>query len=546
MAIFSPSRCVLLLSDEGINIYDAGGSRTSLLDMIPWETADFEDAIADVVRKKCRGKSIVLLNDMVEQHYRKERVPKISAMDRANLIKRRLTAAFPTYPIRAALKLKEKPPQQNTQLAPGDIYLFGAVPLSANISNSLAAVKKTHATLSGFALLPVESSGMVQAISKKLTKPIDKQSVWTVFVGQHRNGGLRQIVTKNGELALTRMTPLMDSTGQGEQWAFEVAGEIKGTMGYLSRFGFDQRDGLDVIVIASNAAAESITSKIDFDCNLHVLTNTEAAGHLKLSLGPQDTQHYADAIHVSWTARKSALAMSLQSPQLNKIAQPVKIAMAASLVLLLTAGYFGYEAFNQASAWSSNTKNIEAANAALAATREEHAAEVERKASVGVDFLLIERSTQVYDQLEPTSMRPLPVIDLIGRSLGADIHIKGMEIKPSTNFASPAADTSQAVPVDPSAPPAPIAIPRQKYDIVISISFPAALAPEKGVQEISALEQRLRSNLPNHEVKVIKQVADLSYTGNFVGEATSKIEEIKNAPKKEDYEAQILIRGELI
>jgi hypothetical protein len=87
--------------------------------------------------------------------------------------------------------------------------------------------------------------------------------------------------------------------------------------------------------------------------------------------------------------------------------------------------------------------------------------------------------------------------------------------------------------------------PQAQYEVVIKLILPAELDPKKGVQLISDLESRLKSNLPKHTVSIIKQVADLSYTGNFVGEATSKIQE-QQGQEKPDYEAQIMIRGELI
>ncbi len=233
MAIFGPSRCVLLLSDEGLNIYDSS-SRVQLVDTIPWETQDFEDAAAELIRKKCRGKSILILNDMVEQHYRKERIPKVSPFDRANIIKRRVSAAFPSYPMRSAIKLKERAPDRDGQQG-GDIYLFAAVPLSESVRKTLDAVQKSYASIAGFCLLPVESASMIHALSKKLAKRGEGAATWTIFVGQHQSGGLRQIVTKNGELALTRMTPIVDSDIDQDAWTSDVSNELKGTMSYLSR-----------------------------------------------------------------------------------------------------------------------------------------------------------------------------------------------------------------------------------------------------------------------------------------------------------------------
>ncbi len=539
MSIFSPSRCVLLLSDEGLSIYDSGGSRVSVIDTVPWDTQDFEEAVAELVRRKCRGKQVLILNDMVEQHYRKERVPKVSPFDRANVLKRRVSAAFPSYPIRSAIKMKEKAPAREGQQA-GDIYLLAAVPLSDNIRKTLSAIQKTYATIAGFCLLPVESAAMVHVLSKKLAKGSDKPSTWSVFVGQHQNGGLRQIVTKNGELALTRMTPIVDSDIDNDLWSTEVASELKGTMSYLSRFGFDPADGLDVVIIANNSVADRVSGKVDFDCNLSVLTSVEAANLLGLRIGRQEEERHADPLHIAWTARKSALVMPLQATQLDSISGPAKIATAASILLLAGCAYFGYSAFTNATAWMKNADQLSTAEAQLAMVHAEHASEVEKKKSIGLDFMLIENSTKVFQKLEGRSMKPLAVLDTVGRSLGSDIHITSLDIRPVVKATSlDAVATTPPEPADESAPAQP-----KQYEMVIRIIFPAALAPEKGVQKISELEKRLKANLPQHQVSILKQVADLSYTGNFVGEATSKLN--NKDGQKEDYEAQIMIRGAML
>ncbi len=514
-----------------------------MLDTIPWDTQEFEDSVADLIRRKCRGKSVLILNDMVEQHYRKERIPKVSAFDRASIVKRRVSAAFPSYPIRSALKLKEKAPNRDGQQG-GDIYLLAAVPLSENVRKTLAAVQKSYAAISGFALLPVESAGMVQTLSKKLSKVTEKASVWSIFVGQHRSGGLRQIVTKNGELALTRMTPIVDSDIDHELWASEVANELKGTMSYLTRFGFDTSDGLDVTVIANNSAADRVVAKIDFDCNLSVLTSTEAANLLGLKIGRQEEMRYADPLHIAWTGRKTSLALPLQAAQIDSISGPARMATAASVALLLGCAYYGYDAFTQASAWSKNSQQLNSAQQQLVIVRAEHEAEVKKKESVGIDFMLIENSTKVYDKLEKRAMKPLGVFDTIGKSLGPDIRIKSLDVRPAST-ATTLDPSSAAVPADPAAPaPDPNApVQPKEYEVVLRIIFPAQLAPEKGVQKIDELKTRLQTNLPNHKVSVIKQVADLSYTGNFVGEATSQL---NKDGQKEDYEAQIMIRGTLL
>ncbi len=551
--MLTSSKCVLVLSDEGLSIYEAASSKTSLMDSIPWETEDFEETVAEIIKHKSKGRPLVMFNDMVEQHYRKERIPKATFLDKANIVKRRLSAAFPSYPMRASLRLKDK----NSSVAgeaSGDIYLFAAVPLSDNVRKTFEAVRRAHASISGFGLLPVESSSMVQTLGRKLGKGLDRQSVWTVFVGQHQSGGLRQVVTRNGELALTRMTPIIDSDADPDTWSSEVVTEIKGTMSYLTRFGFDASDGLDVIVIASNSTADLVAAKVDFDCNLNVLTSVEAGNLLGLRLGVQKEQRYADPLHVAWLGKKKALALPLKSSLIDDITRPVRIAMVIMLILLAASAELGYRTIKSLDLWEKSAGQLTAAKASLEATRIEHQKELDIKTAAGIDFEKIDKATKVYNAIDSKSMKVLPMLDTIGRALGPDVSLQSLTIKPKKppqpgdpeyvdpNTIPPVDVPETAATENPDGTVTPVTPTGEQYEIVLRIVFPVGLDPKLGVAQINELYARLETALPHHKVAIIKQVADLSYTGNFVGEA-STAPNMATAPT--ELEAEIIITGTL-
>lgn len=547
------SKCVLLLNDEGLGIYSVSSGRIELVDTIVWDVEGFEDVVASTVRRsKCAGKPIVMLNDMVEQHYRKEKVPRIGGLDKASIIQRRLAAAFSNYPMRAALKLKEKSAPARGETA-SDVYLFAAVPLLDNVRKTMSAVKRLHGTVQGFTLLPIESSSMVAQISKKLDKLSDGgAATWTVFVGQHRSGGLRQVVTRKGELALTRMTPIIDSDSNPDLWASEVVGEIKGTMSYLSRFGYDPSDGLDVVVIADESASGFIESLVDFDCNLHVLSAAQAGALIGCRLGANADTRYADVLHAGWVGQKSTPLLPLKAAIVDSITMPARAATVASVLLLLSSVYFGISAFSSSKAWMEHDEQREYSQRELTQIQQEYDNEIEAKRKLGIDIHLIEGATAIYDELELGSMKPLKVLEVLGASLGPDIHISSFEIKSASGSTDTSsiedADGAEPEPeIDPETGDAVVrrAKPKPKeFTLVLKIVFPGKLEPESGVRHVNELRNRLQTNLPSHKIAVIKQVADLSYTGNFVGEA--KGQNITPSGTPEEYEAQISITGVML
>src|SRR5262249_42366662 len=151
---------------------------------------------------------------------------------------------------------KEKAANKSTK-EQDDVYIFSAVPESRQLTQTVGAVQAALTQIAGFGLLPVEASDMVKALYAKVQQR--KQSAqWVVLIGQHRHGGLRQIVIKNGDLALTRMSPVMESDQDAHAWAGEVQQEFSATMSYLTRFGFQQEDGLHIILIANPEAGQAL------------------------------------------------------------------------------------------------------------------------------------------------------------------------------------------------------------------------------------------------------------------------------------------------
>lgn len=342
MSLLTPSRTILMISDDALFIYAIGPKGVKMIEAVPWSAENFEDNVALIIAKECGGKPVLIINDMVEQHYRKEKIPKVSPLDKQNVVKRKLNVAFPNYPVRAALPLKEKVAKTDKAMA-GSIYIFAAVPASDAFKKTMAAATKSLAPISGFALLPIEASDMIKKLSEKLSSKGEKKAQWTIFIGQHQGGGLRQIVIKNGELALTRMTPIIETDENPSVWANEVHQEFQATMSYLSRFGFDSEDGLNVVLVSDSAAGDMVNELIDVPCNFFSMTSEQVAKTMKLPSFSQEEIHLADMLHVGWIGKKSRFILPMKAKQIDNVSQPRQIAVAASVLLLLGGCFQSYQ-----------------------------------------------------------------------------------------------------------------------------------------------------------------------------------------------------------
>ncbi len=530
LSFLSPARTVLLVSDEFLSIFTANSSGVKLIDSLPWDAENFEKNVASVIAKDCGKKPVLILSDMVEQHYRKERVVRagVGMVDKASMVKRKLNVAFPSYPIRAAYPLKEKMPKTSAQPA-ADIYIFAAVANGDQVKGAISATKKSLASVAGFCLLPVEASDMVKALSLKLgAKKKRKKNTWSIFIGQHRNGSLRQVLTKNGELALTRMSPMADSDSDPENWARELYQEFKSTISYLSRLGYDPSEGLDVFVIANPAPGEALKNMFEEECDLHVLGVNEAAKALGLNIGPQADARYADVLHVGWTGRKGRFVLPMKVAQVDEVSRPRQAAMMVGLGLFAGMAFLGYQAASQAGALAEINGDIESSKRQKSQLDSQYQREVQRLQEVGFDARLVQSSLSVYTELEKNRIKVLGLYKGIGQALGKDLRVDSIEI----TRAEPTVvqNVWNAVQNEKA---------ESLFQATLKMTYPSTADVDRGNQEVADLRGRIEGLLPSHEVEVTKFLKDYEYTEGLVVEAG----DLETQNIQQDFVAEILIKG---
>lgn len=528
MSFLTPSRTVLMISDDALFIYSSGARGVKLVEAVPWNAESFEDQVATIISKECGGKPVMILNDMVEQHYRKERLPKVSVMDKQNVLQRKIAVAFPNYPVRAALPIKEKKKKSKDKRS-GALYLFTAIPSSEPFTKTIGAARRSLVTISGFGLLPIESSDLVKRLSDKLSAKGALKSSWTVFIGQHRGGGLRQVVVKDGDLALTRMTPVVDGEGDPVKWAEEVLQEFKATMSYLTRFGYDSADGLNVILVAGTQAADAFEAGLDIPCNLHTMTAPQAAAVLGVRIGVQESDYYADVLHVAWAARKSKLRLPMKAQAIDNVSRPRQIAMAATVLLVLGAAGQGYQLLDVMQGVTSNWSDMDTYSNQYSQMNLQYQKEVKRKQDLGFDIQLIQSSLAVNDKFEKRKIDFLDVFYNIALGLGRDMRIDRIELQrgeSAVSKLSPSSVHSGKIPL---------------FVADMQMTFPSTMDARKGNAEVERLQVALQTLMKDYTVKITKLLEDYEYSEEIVVEAG----EAGKKAKEQDYVAEITIEGPL-
>jgi hypothetical protein len=529
--LFKPSRCVLLIGDEALYVYDVKASGARLVDTVPWQAEDFQEIVVDLIRKECGSKPVMVLNDMTDQHFKGgQRIPKVGAMDKANVLRRKVQVAFPNYPIRGALPIKAPPGDKGPRTAAaGGLYLFAAVPVSEPIMKTVTAVKMSMAPIAGFFLLPLEASDMVQAMAEKLSGRGRSAPRWAVFIGQHQNGDLRQVITRDGQLAMTRMTSVVDSDGDPDMWAAEVYQEFKATLSYLSRFGYSAEDGMEMIVITNQQGGEALERMIDIECNFHAFTAPEAGRLVGVNVGIQDDSRYADPLHAAWAGRKTKFVLPMEVPDLVKVNRPRQAAAAAAAILLASGAYFGWQALAQANAMMSARSELTTEKTQLARAQADYETAVARMNQMGYDIKLIQGSMKTYGQFERERVAILPLLAQLSQGLGNDLRIDTLSVSTSQPKAAPAGQKAQGGE----------AAPQGVAQIDFTINFPTTINPEEGIREINNLQRRLQGIMPKYRVTITRQVASPEYTASAQGVAGEK----KKTSDQDKYLAALSIRG---
>lgn len=526
-----PSKTVLFISDEAVHVY----SRNNKVSSISWDDENFQEKLSDIIVNRCKKAPVMFLNDMVEQHYRKEKVPRVSPMDKANMMNRKLAISFPNYPIRAALKLKEKAQQVANAVVKVDNYIFAALPPSEQFSKSLDAVENSLCSISSYTLLPIEASAMVKSLSDKLLKKSKEKNKakWCVFMAQHESGGLRQIVTRNGELALTRMSPIVSDMQDIDAWTREVAQEFKSTMSYVSRFGFSENDSLHVIAIGDDDVKRYLETQLDQECIFDVVTVKDSAKMLGLTFFSEENVFYADILHVAWVLKQRQHVLPMQSKDVERISKPRQAAAIAIFILFLAAFPQVYQIYDSQTELSEVQSNLENQNSLARSLEAEYQNEVANMEQFGVDFHLLKASLAIYENLQSTDVDLDQIVGAISQSIDAGKRINALTLLPEkekTNVASQAFDNMGFD---------NFGFEEEKsdlgYDIRLTMTYPAQTDIDVGSRDLKRIRNALAAVLSNYDVEIEKGIRDYRYVDDLVIGAGQK--------SAQDFPVSILISG---
>jgi hypothetical protein len=421
---FLQSRNVLLIGDEGITIYKSSARNIRYIDQIDWVTPDFESKLTHVLTHDCGGGAVVMLYDMVEQYYRKELIPDVGILDKKNVLDRKLAITFPNYKYRAAQAFRGKVKKgagAGGDQAGGSLktlpYLFAAVPASELLSALIRAVLAANLPIQGFYLLPIEGASLISRLTKRLYSSGEAPG-WTLYIGQHSGGNLRQIIVKDDQLTLTRMTPFSQSQEDPAAWVANILQEYKVTASYLSRLGYKPEDRLNIVLIGPKAAQTILEEQLQESVELKVLSLQEATRLAGVGSRLNQTEEYADALFAAWAGVSSGYALPVEIPEFQRVMMPRRVANIAILFLLLASIWFGYKFAVQGLEAMDLQSKLNANKVQVASLQSTYNQLLDTHKELGYDVRLFRGAFNVWDELNAFSLRPFSMIKGVGLALG--------------------------------------------------------------------------------------------------------------------------------
>jgi len=492
-----------MVGGEGVTLFGPTARGIEREAALSWEVPDFDQQLVEALNEQNQGDPVLILFDGVDQTYRKEEnIPKLSVFDRARYIKRKLEQSFPNYPVRASVKVK--PPGENP------FYLFVALPETDRLDAIAADMLEAGVPVAGFGLLPAESVGLVSTLAGKIFTREDKQSRWAVLISQHETGGLRQVVVKNGNLALTRITPTSEAGVHGPGWADEVMREFKATLTYIARFGYTAEEGLDVMVICSSIDKQFFSDKSLPVTNFQCVTPSEALtaiGSKGVSLGETN---FGDALHAAWVAKKRTLTAPVVVPSIHHIMVPRMGAQLASGFLALALVGMGFFLFSQYGDYISTRNDVAERQRQKDLLDQDYAKESKVFDTLPVKPQVIKSVLSVKQIVDSSSVNITPTLNVLRHALDNDIKLNSLTFSHDASdvFKAGTIEGQKELQKNPSK-----AGGKGSVTISFKFSLVGSLDLEHKVKRVEELVKALQQKFTGYNVRVVHQFANVSRTG---------------------------------
>ncbi|XGA07979.1 MAG: hypothetical protein U0X86_000112 [Wolbachia endosymbiont of Xenopsylla cheopis] len=232
---------------------------------------------------------IYLALNHVDQDYTVQSIPAVDRLSIYSIVKAKLKHIPTNSDLKTAFLLsKPSESEKNWQ------YMFVSIRLSNTINSWLKLIIDAGGNFKGILLLPIEMASILNAISAQKEIESDGNN-WNIIVAYTKTGGFRQLVTKDNKMIFTRVISSTDSI-LPNVIAGSVYQEVKNTIQYLGRFGFQKNDTVDLHIVVPQDIKLGLMAIKFAEHNVNILTPYELSKILKLAHEINPNDRFCDTV----------------------------------------------------------------------------------------------------------------------------------------------------------------------------------------------------------------------------------------------------------
>lgn len=335
---------VLLLGDEGTILVYMHGARVMRRLFAPSPQPQHTEAILKLLSANPRV-PVSILVDNLDQQYVRQSFPPVSALSLRGLVSRRLERDFQPEDLKGSLPLsRDKTGRREWH------FLLIALAKTATTSEWLDLIVELPNELKGIYLAPVEAGSYLGLITDRFANEPPKP--WQLLLTHNKVSGFRQVVYNEGKLTFTRVSQSVDDAIPAVI-AGNIEQEIISTIEYLRRLGFQDEQGLNIVVIASQDVISVLDLKRFRMGEYLALTPIEIADAFALEQAALSADRYGDVVMACTFIHLQRPVLTFSTPYIRKLTQlyRVRIGLRAASALIALA-CLGLMASNLFDAWS--------------------------------------------------------------------------------------------------------------------------------------------------------------------------------------------------
>jgi hypothetical protein len=247
-------------------------------------TSKNDKAISDL--KSCliahQKVPLYLVLNNIDQNYALQSIPNVNRISAYLSVKTKMEYFSHDYDISSAF-LIEKPNKINQNWH----YLFVSSKATHLIEYWLNLFIEIGSNFKGILMFPMEVGNIAKKILHK------DPNNWKIIVVATKTGGYRQVVLKENKMVFTRLVPFANDTLPGI-----IAGciyqEIKNTIQFLPKFGFEKDDLIDLCIIVAEDIKTSLLVIKFSENSVNILTPYELGRLLGLELAISEKDKFCD------------------------------------------------------------------------------------------------------------------------------------------------------------------------------------------------------------------------------------------------------------